>query len=119
MRLALQGVSMEQVGISTDSIKERYKDQAEKEVKASFLLEEIAKRESIQVDEKYIEDKILEIAENSGHNVEAVRNHYKEDEARERLKTGLKTEKTLDFIIEKANIKEVERRENDTNPNSD
>lgn len=119
MRLALQGLSMEQVGISIDSIKESYKDQAEKEVKASFLLEEIAKKESIQVDEKYIEDKILEIAENSGHNIEAVRNHYKEDEARERLKTGLKTEKTLDFIIEKANIKEVERRENDTNPNSD
>ncbi|MFA4910062.1 MAG: trigger factor [Desulfobacteria bacterium] len=119
MRLALQGLSMEQVGISIDSIKESYKDQAEKEVKASFLLEEIAKKESIQVDEKYIEDKILEIAENSGHNIEAVRNHYKEDEARERLKAGLKTEKTLDFIIEKANIKEVERRENDTNPNSD
>ncbi|MEW6615113.1 MAG: trigger factor [Thermodesulfobacteriota bacterium] len=119
MRLSLQGVSMEQVGISANSIRESYKDQAEKEVKVGFLLEEIAKKESIEVDERYIEDKILEIAENSGHNVEVVRNHYKGDEARERLKSGLKTEKTLDFIIEKANIKEIERRKNDTDSNSD
>ncbi|MFH2012092.1 MAG: trigger factor [Pseudomonadota bacterium] len=118
MRLSLQGLSMEQVGISADRIKETYKEQAEKEVKVSFLLEEIAKKESIEVDEKYIEDKLVEIAENSGHDLEAVRDHYKGEEERERLKIGLKTEKTLDFIIEKANIKEVERRENDTDSNS-
>ena len=76
-------------------------------------------KESIEVDEKDIEEKILEIAENSGQKVETVRNHYKEDEARERLRDGLKTEKTLDFIIKKAKIKEVERRKNDTNSDSD
>ena len=119
MRLAFQGLSIEKVGISPDSLKESYKDQAGKEVKGSFLLEEIAKKESIEVDEKDIEDKILEITENSGQKAETVRNHYKEDEARERLRDGLKTEKTLHFIIKNAKIKEVERRKNDTNPNSD
>ena len=119
MRLAFQGLSMDKVGLSLDSLKESYKDQAGKEVQGSLLLEEIAKKESIEVDEKDIEDKIVEITENSGQKAETVRNHYKEDEARERLRDGLKTEKTLHFIIKKAKIKEVERGKNDTNPNSD
>jgi len=108
MRLAFQGLTMEQVGHSFDSLKEQYKSQAEKEVKCSLLLEEIAKKESIEVDEKDIEDRVTEIADRAGQDIEKIRSHYNEKEARERLESGLLTEKTLDFIIQRAKIEEVE-----------
>lgn len=117
-RLAFQGLSMEEAGLSFDSLKEKYRDQAEREVRGSLLFEEIAKKESIEVGEKEIEDKIAEIADSVGQKAENVRKYYEGKDARERLKNRLVTEKILDFIIQKAEIKEVERGENDVDPDS-
>jgi trigger factor len=110
-RLAFQGLTMEQVGVSFDSLNEMYKNQAEKEVRCGLLLEEIAKKESIEVDEGEIDDRILEVADLAGQDVENIRKYYQENNARERLRSGIITEKTLDFIIREARIKEIERGE--------
>jgi len=118
MRLSFQGLTMEQAGITIDSLKEKNREQAEKEVRGSLLLEEIAKKESIEADEKDIEARITEIAEKSGQEIQKIRDHYKENSVRERLRNGLVTEKALDFIVQKAKIEEIERGENDTDPNS-
>ncbi|MFH1624728.1 MAG: trigger factor, partial [Pseudomonadota bacterium] len=118
-RLAFQGLSMEKAGISLDGLRENYKNQAEKEVRGSLLLEEIGKKESIEVDEKEIENRIVEIANRVGQTVETVRDYYETKDARERLRSGLMTEKTLDFIINSAKIEEEEKSKNDTDPNSD
>ena len=112
-------MTLEQAGLSWDGLKERYESQAQKEVRGSLLLEEIARKESIAVSEKEIEDRIDEIATGIGQKTEDVRNYYREKSARERLGSGLVTEKTLDLIIQKAKIKEVEReRENDVGSDS-
>ncbi|MDY6856244.1 MAG: trigger factor [Thermodesulfobacteriota bacterium] len=110
-RLAFQGLTMEQAGVTYDSLKEMYKKQAEREIRCGFLIEEVAKQESIAVNEGEIDDRILEIADLAGQDVGNIRKYYQEKDARERLRSGILTEKTLDFIIGEAKIEEVERGE--------
>ena len=119
MKLSLQGLTVDQVGLSTEGLSEQYREQAEKEVRGSLLLEEIAKKEAIEVTEEDIEDRITSMAEMSGQEVDTLRDYYKENSARQRLKNGMATEKTLDFIVNKATIEEVERGKDDAHSDSD
>ncbi len=117
-RLTFQGLNMEEAGLSFDRLKEEYASQAEKEVRGSLLLEVIARKESIDVDEGDVEKRIDEIAKNTGQKVENVRKFYMEKNQRDRLEDGLINDKTLDFLIESAKIKEEEKGKNDANPDS-
>ena len=117
-RLTFQGLNMEEAGLSLDRLKEEYASQAEKEVRGSLLLDVIARKESIEVEEGDVEKRIDEIAKNIGQKVENVRRFYMEKNQRDRLENGLINDKTLDLLIESAKIKEEEKGENDANPDS-
>ncbi|MDY7033186.1 MAG: trigger factor, partial [Thermodesulfobacteriota bacterium] len=119
MKLSFQGLTMDQIGLTTESLSEKYRDQAEKEVRGGLLLEEIGKKESIEVTEEDLEERINEIANRSGQDVEKIRDYYNENSAKQRLKNGMATEKILDFIVNEAKIEEVERGEDDTHSHSD
>ena len=87
----------------------RFKDQAAKMVKASFILSEIAKKESIEVGEEEIEEKLRELAQRYGQDYESAKKAYEGNEMKDRLKDELLEQKTLDFIEEKATITALEK----------
>jgi trigger factor len=55
---------------------DRFKDEAERTVKTSLILESIAERESISVEEKDLEEKMKHIAERYGEDQESVKKLY-------------------------------------------
>jgi len=110
--LMAQGSSLEQLGVPLESIKESYKKDAEKQVKCSLLVEVIAEKESIAVSDEDVEEKIKEVAESNNQEVAKVREFYRKEGLWEGLKVKLLEKKTLDFLLEKATINEVEKKKN-------
>ena len=110
--LLSQGSSLEKLGIPADTMKENYRDEAEKQVKCSLLIEVIAKKEDITVGDEEVEEKLKEIARANNQEVEKVRDFYRKQGLWEGLKTKLLENKTLDFLLERAKIVEVAKSEN-------
>ena len=72
---------------------------------ANYLLDEIAAKESIEASDEDVEAKILEDAERMGMHPDKMRARL-DDAAKEALKRRAQMDKTLDFLLREANIKE-------------
>jgi trigger factor len=102
--LSFQGLSLEKLRISPDELREKYREKAERRVRASLLLEAISKQEGITVQEDDIEERLKLIADRTHQEVEKIKAYYQREERIESLTTQLLEEKALDFLAEKAKI---------------
>jgi trigger factor len=106
-RMAMNGMDPKQAMDLSARMHDRFKDDAEKSVKASLILAGIAERESITVEDKDVDEKLEKIAGRYGEDKESVKKLYEKDDMIEELKAEIKEEKTLDFVEGKARIKSV------------
>ena len=104
-RLSYQGLNLEQylkmMGKSEEDFRKDYKEQAEKNVKTRLVLEQIVKDEKIKEDEKYIKEKLEEMAKQYNRKVEDLE---KNEELKNYLAESSKTEQALDLIVKNAKI---------------
>ena len=104
-RLNYQGLNLEQylkmMGKSEEDFRKDYKEQAEKNVKTRLVLEQIVKDEKIKEDEKYIKEKLEEMAKQYNRKVEDLE---KNEELKNYLAESSKTEQALDLIVKNAKI---------------
>lgn len=103
-QLVMSGLDINKAEELLAGSEERYRSDAETEVKAAFIFEAIAKIENIDATDEEVEAKIALIAEETRRNVEAVKAIYEKENALSRLKDELIEEKALDFLIENANV---------------
>ncbi len=108
-RLKAQGLSMEMLGMTDEMFKANYREQAGKQVRGSLLLEAVARQEEIKVDEAEIDGKLTEISEMAGAPLDAVKKHYASAEARHGLVARIVEDKVFAFLLDKANVNEVEK----------
>ena len=105
-RLSYQGINLEKylemIGKTREEFRTEYREQAEKQIKSRLVLEEVAKVAKITVAEEDIAAKISEMAKTYGKNEDEIKENVG---LRQYVEDGLKTEKTINFIIEKAKIK--------------
>jgi FKBP-type peptidyl-prolyl cis-trans isomerase (trigger factor) len=64
------------------------------------------------VSDEEVEEKIQEIAASNNQDVAKVREFYRKEGLWEGLKVKLQEKRTLDFLLEKATIAEVDKKEN-------
>ena len=102
------GFSLEKMGLSEGKLRDDYREEAENRVKMGLILEKVSKDQNITVTEEEMDEELSKIAENVGQPVEAVKDIYKKNNMMESLEDSRLTEKTLNFIIESANIEDVE-----------
>lgn len=72
--------------------------------KGGLLLESVSKKESIEVTDEDIEAKYVELAELRGQPVEAIKGYFVKDDAVEDLRQRILEEKTLDWLLGKAEV---------------
>ena len=105
-RLSYQGMNIDQylkmMNKTMDEFRTEYKEQAETAVKSRLVLEAVGKEAGIEVKEEEISAKIKEMAENYGRKEEEVKDN---PELVKYVGESLKTEKTIDFLVENAKIK--------------
>ncbi|MDO9280578.1 MAG: trigger factor, partial [Pseudomonadota bacterium] len=84
--------------------------------RASLLLEGVAKAEGIEITNDDLEAKYQEIADMRGQRVEAIRGYFAKDNAIGELKKRLLEERTLDWLLERAELVDVTGTDNDSAP---
>jgi len=105
LRLASQGMNLKDMDISEDKLREDYRGVAERQVKTYLILEKIAGQEGISVSDEEVQGRLKEISERSHQKFEAVKRYYEKNGLIPEMQAGILSDKTLNFLIEKSNIK--------------
>ncbi len=112
-RMAQQGISFEQylgyMGTTVDQFKEQIRPNAELQVKGTLALEEIAKLENLEVAEAEIDEQLTKMADAYNMKLEEVKK-FMRDEDIESLKSDLKIQKAMDFLVENTTWVKAEKK---------
>lgn len=103
--LAAQGVDPRAVNVDWVALRRRQRDRATEDVKAELILDRIATAEKVEADEKELDERIAALAERSGESATAVRARLTKDGALDRMKSKLRSDKTLEWLQQHAHIR--------------
>jgi len=106
LRLARQGLKLEETKLNVQKLHDSFMPTAEKDVRGSLLLEKIAKREGVSVSDAELEDRLEKIAAQLNQRQEAVKSYYQKEGLLDDLRAQVLEEKTLDFLLSRAKIME-------------
>ncbi len=101
-RLLDQGVDPTQTDINWQEFRERQRPAALDTVKSTLVVDEIARREQIEVTEEDLAAEVEKFAERSGRTATAVRARLEQDGALDRIRVGIRREKTVHWLIDQA-----------------
>ena len=107
LRLAAQGVVLKNSGVSEEKLQEDYKAMAQKQVRTFLILEKIAGAEGIAVTDEEADDRLREMSERMHQKFDVVKRYYEKNGLLPEVKAGIIRDKTLNFLLEKANISYV------------
>lgn len=105
-RLASQGVDLKKVQMDFEKMKERFAPNAERSVRSTLLLAEIAKAENIDVAFSEIEAEMKEMAASAQMEYEKVRELYGDEERMDALRNRLVERKVMTFLVDNAQVRE-------------
>jgi trigger factor len=80
---------------------------AMRQVQATLLVERIAQLEKIEVTDKEVQERVDSVARAASERGKTVREFYARPEARDDLRAQLVFDRTVEFLLERAQIKEV------------
>ncbi len=106
-QLERQGKSLESLG-SEEELREKYRSEAEENVKSQLVLLEVAEREALSVSNQEIEQQIMRLAVNNGQDPQQLKKYYEENNLMFALKDSLLADKAMEKIYEYAEIEELE-----------
>jgi trigger factor len=107
LRLAAQGMALKNLGVSEEKLQEDYKAMAQKQVRTFLILEKIAGAEGIAVTDEEADDRLREMSERMHQKFDVVKRYYEKNGLLPEVKAGIIRDKTLNFLLEKANISYV------------
>ena len=107
--LERSGSSLEKAGITEAGLRKEFRPASEKRVREMLILDRIAKQDKIDVDDEDLEKGYGNLAETMGQDVETVKKYYEARGQLDSLKEELLKEKTLNYLVEHANISEMEK----------
>jgi trigger factor len=103
-RLADQGIDPMKAEIDWQEFRERQRAPATETVKSTLAVDEVARRESIEATDEDVEQEIEKFAQRAGRTPAAVRARLEKDGAMDRIRAGVRREKTMAWLINKANV---------------
>ena len=104
LRLATQGIDLKNLSMSEEKLQQDYRALAQRQVQTFLLLEKIAAQEGITVTDEEAEERLRGIAERTQQKFDAVKRYYEKNNLILELRAGILNEKTLNFLLQKANI---------------
>ncbi len=106
---AQRNISMADIGLSRESIAEKYRDTAVRQVKRHLLLGKLIDQESLTISDDELEDGLKEMSENFNQPLEQIKNYYDQNKDKiEYFKHALLEKKAIKLIIDSSQIEEVE-----------
>jgi trigger factor len=103
-RMVEQRMDPRTAGIDWNELRNSQREAAAESVKATLVLDEVARRDQIDVSDEDLDAEVNRFAERSGRSAASVRAHIEQDNGLARLRSGLRREKTMDFLLSNASI---------------
>ena len=103
-RLIEQQIDPMRTNINWEEFRERQKEAASEAVKSALVLDEVARREGLTASESEVEAEVQRYAERTGRSAAAVRARLEKEGGLGRLHSGLRREKTVNFLLSKATV---------------
>jgi trigger factor len=103
------GSNLEKAGLSEAKLRQDFRATSEKRVREMLILGEIADQEKITLDEDDIAEGFKNLAATTGQDPDTLRKYYETRNLLDSLREKLLEEKTLNYLIEHANIIEVNK----------
>lgn len=102
-QLQMQGISLDQysqfTGQDKSAIRDQFKEDAEKKVRANLVLEAIASEENVEVADEEVEEELKKLAEQMGREKEEIRKLLQAQGGVGQIKDELKVRKTIDLLV--------------------
>ena len=121
-RLSYQGLKLDQylkiIGKTEDEIKKEYEPQAKEAITSRLMLEAVIKAEKIEATEDEIVAKMKEMAKNYGK-AEDDEEFLNNKNVRKYIKSGIESEKALDFLVKNAKVKANKKEDKKENKKED
>ena len=115
-----RNITLEEMGLSRESIAEKYRDVAFKQVKRHLLLGKMIDQESLEASDEEVEEGLNEMAENFKQPVEEIKKYYDENKDKlEFFKHTLLEKKAIKLIIENSKIEDVDPEKADADGKAD
>src|ERR1700675_169247 len=105
--LAAQGVDPRAVNVDWVTLRRRQQERATDDVKAELIVDRIASTENIDVTDEELDHELEHAASHSGESAEVARARLTKQGALDRMKAKLRSDKTLDWLAQNAQIKTV------------
>ncbi|MFI5169478.1 MAG: trigger factor [Vicinamibacterales bacterium] len=102
--LAYQGIDPRKMGVDWKQYRESTREDSVKAARADILLDEIARREGIEVRDAELDAEVTRIADRTGRSREQVRAQMTKDGDLGALASKIREEKTLDLLRSNASI---------------
>jgi trigger factor len=103
--IASQGVDPRIMKVDWKGMRERQRERAVEDVKAELLLDRIATAEKIEAADEDMDREIEAMAQRSGESAAAVRASLTKQDALDRMKSKLRSDKTLEWLHKNAKIR--------------
>lgn len=107
-RLEEKGIKKEDLAKKDDEFKEKFKIDAERQVRLLFILDAIATAEKIEASDSDLNEAYKSIAAQSGKTEEFVKDYYEKEEYVDSLRDKIREGKTIRFLIDNAKVTEKE-----------
>lgn len=113
--LRMQGFSLDQyvqmVEGGKEKLREEYRDEAVKKVRANLVLDAIIKKEGFEATEEDVNERISSLAQSQNASLEDVKERLQQDGRIDMISHEIRYRKAIDMLVENANIVEVEEEE--------
>jgi trigger factor len=103
-RLIDQNIDPRQAGIDWNAFRESQREVAREAVAAALVLDEVTRREQLEVTDQEVEREIERYAERTGRTPAAVRAALEKEGGLSRVYASLRREKSIDFVMARATI---------------
>ena len=108
MDLAYKGESQEEIEEKLAELRTNSEEEARKQLKLFFILEKASEQLEVEVDDQEVNGRVAMMAIQQGRRPEKLRQEMLRNGRLEQLYLSLRDETTMDLIIEKAKVTEVE-----------
>jgi trigger factor len=103
--LAAQGVDPRAVNVDWAALRRRHRDRAVTDVRAELILDRIATAENIDVGDEELDREVQHLASHTGEAPAAVRARLTKQGALDRMKSKLRSDKTIDWLYQNSQIR--------------
>jgi len=103
-RLIDQQIDPMKTNINWEEFRERQREAATEAVKGALVLDEVARRERLEVSDAEVDAEVGRYADRTGRTAPAVRARLEKEGGLSRLYAGLRREKTVDLLLDKATV---------------